>query len=83
MSICRMLCTNNTKAQFCSTGHNLCSEAELLIKCKVMLWGALHPSTMAELKTKMCQTGLNQNEEETLSALEPQLKDAEVLPTMS
>lgn len=25
------------KAQLCSTGHNLCSQAELLIKCKVML----------------------------------------------
>lgn len=34
MSICQMLCTNNTKAQFCSTGHNLCSEAEVFIKCK-------------------------------------------------
>lgn len=44
MSIRQMLCTNTTKIQFCSTGRNLCTEAEVAIKCNVTLQGALHPS---------------------------------------
>lgn len=44
MSIRQMLCTNTTKVQFCRTGRNLCTEAEVAIKCNVTLQGALHPS---------------------------------------
>lgn len=70
MSICQMLCTTTTKVWFCSTGRNLCTEAEVLIKCNVMLRGALHPSTTRNNRAKhsLCQTRLNQDEE-NLAAL--------------
>lgn len=57
----------------CSLNARLC--------CRVL---CIHPQrAMAELKTNLCRTGLNQNEEENLSALVSWLKDAEVLPTRS